>query len=75
MKTIYRNCELTATKEWVQGYYPKGEEYIFYSAYDMDDGFEIVASFSEYPTCRAAIKGMKGTVDKYRSNPNGWRDD
>ena len=75
METIYKNCCLKATKEWMQGYYPKGEQAIFYGAYDLADGYEIVCSFSEYPTCRDAIRGMKETVDKYKSNPSGWRDD
>lgn len=75
MRKIYKNCELIATKEWMQGDHPEGEQCVFHSAYDMDNGFEIIASFREYPTCRAAIRGMKETVDKYRANPDAWRDE
>jgi hypothetical protein len=73
MRRKYKGCELVATREWIQGYYPEGQHEVFYHAVDLDDGFMVVESFSEYPTCRDAINGMKHTIDNYREDPSGWR--
>ena len=73
MKRTYKGCELVATREWIQGYCPEGQYEIFYHAVDLDDGYLVVGSFSEYQTTKEAIQGMMGTVDKYRADPNAWK--
>ena len=75
MKTIYKNCELEATRQWMQGDNPKGETAVFYGAFDLENGYEIVSAYGDYDTCGGAIRGMKEDVDRYRKNPSGWRDD
>lgn len=71
MKTVYKNCELEATREMSLG----GEKYIYWSAFDLADGYEITSGFGDYSTCREAISGLKLHVDEYRINTEQYEKD
>lgn len=75
MNTIYKNCELEATRQWMQGDTREGETAVFYSAYDLDDGYEIICAYGDYLTCSEAIKGMKEEIDNYKRVGRSSADD
>lgn len=67
MKTVYKGCEIEATREKCLG----GWDMIFFSAFD--DGFEVTSGFSESSeTIREFIKGLKEVVDDYKENPEEY---
>ena len=71
MKSIYKNCELQATRDMSLG----GDEYIYWSAFDLVDGYEITSGWGDYSTCREAISGLKNHVDAYRNDPEQYEKD
>ncbi|MDD4279692.1 MAG: hypothetical protein PHX74_08175 [Candidatus Sumerlaeales bacterium] len=71
MKTTYKNCELEAKREMSLG----GEKYIYWSAFDLADGYEITSGFGDYSTCLEAIGGLKSHVDEYKSDPEQYEKD
>ena len=63
MKTIYRECEIEATREKCLG----GYDMLFYSIFD--DGFEVTSGSSESSeSVKEFIKGLKEVVDDYREH-------
>lgn len=69
MKTIYKGCEIEATRDKCLG----GWGMIFFSVFD--NGFEVTSGFSESSeTIIEYIKGLKEIVDDYRTHPEYYLD-
>jgi hypothetical protein len=71
MKAKYKNCELQATREMSLG----SDDYIYWSAFDLADGYEITSGFGDYSTCREAISGLRNHIDEYRNDPEQYEKD
>ena len=72
MKTIYRGFELEAKRENCLAGYPL----VYYSAFRISDGWEMISSFSDSAdTVRDYIKDLKQKVDECYENPEEWGED
>jgi hypothetical protein len=70
MKKIYRNCEIESKREKCLG----GWNEVYWSAYNVDDGYEIACGFGG-GTVRECFADMKLIVDEFHDVYNGNSDE
>ena len=73
MFKTYRNCDINITRDKpIIG----DDKILFYSAFDNIDGYEVTSGFSEgEDSIREWFKILKETIDKYRLNPNKFKEE
>lgn len=72
MKVKYKNCEIDVHR----GDSITGENLLFFSVFNLEDGFEVTSGYSEgEDTIKSYIEDLKSTVDEYREHPEYYDDD